>query len=62
MSEELKGCPFCGEIPNVWYPIMKTVYQIICSNEYCLVKPLGRHHSMKEAAIAAWNHRAGDGE
>ena len=57
--ENLKKCPFCGgdairHDNGRWF-------QIGCGSVLsCKVRPKTDHYSNEEAAIQAWNRRAGD--
>lgn len=58
MSEELKPCPQCGEVPMIGYacgeyfilPVSKTVGTCVCSS-------FTEMHSNEEREIEAWNNR-----
>ena len=55
MSEKLKPCPFCGQIPKV---LGKFYFCISCENPDCMKKPETRYYHEIENAVIAWNKRA----
>ena len=62
---ELKPCPFCGETSiyverTIAHTMTGYLYKVRCGNiPYCAVIQSGFYS--EEAAIEAWNRRAGDG-
>ena len=58
--ENLKPCPFCGEIPTVTHDAQNCeTYVIQCANGECACMPVTWWYLTKEEAIEAWNRRAG---
>ena len=61
MSEELKACQFCGEMPDIRirnYPIVyphRVGYAIECNNGSCPVRPEVHCFLILQEAIKAWN-------
>lgn len=59
--DELKPCPFCGEMPRIRYfngdPHIRT-YQVKCFELRCLCNPETGSYINLEKAIEAWNRRA----
>ena len=57
MGEELKSCPFCGNVPNV--AEFSNGWSVSCEWGRCLIQPgVQEMPHMKEAAIKQWNTRA----
>ena len=58
LDEELKPCPFCGEIPE----ILKNyaTYAVSCNAKIpnCTTYPSTTYYYTSKEAIAAWNKRA----
>ena len=55
-SDELKPCPFCGQIPKA--SVEYENYVISCQNKECLISALVCVDVEDKAeAIAAWNKR-----
>ena len=64
--EELKPCPFCGEIPELheWhnrYNVHFITFQVCCENEDCPCRPFTHQYGRIIPAIEAWNSRAENG-
>ena len=62
---ELRGCPWCGEHPDVvtyenFEPDMLKVFEIKCSNKACPITAGVRAFDMIKAA-GAWNERTPEG-
>lgn len=62
MSDELLGCPFCGEKPaireNKHWLTHASQYLIECENVRCLAYSQTRYWcESREGAIATWNMR-----
>ena len=58
MSEELKPCPFCGGVAEVWQiDERSTGHEVACADIRCNVKSVAWGMTRAEA-IAAWNRRA----
>lgn len=57
--EELKPCPFCGEIPKIFHDR----HSVECCNGLCDVMPStwSYTYDTDEDAVEAWNRRASDG-
>jgi len=59
MSEPIKPCPFCGEIPEIVHEKNGSVW-IGCNNTNCPVRNVETDDfAAKEEAIEAWNTRKG---
>ena len=59
MSDELKLCPFCGNVPelgehNVDQSSWKPRYDVACRNDKCIMQ---RTYVAQALAVAAWNTR-----
>lgn len=60
--EQLKPCPFCGEMPDIetWYEPgfgrMEPLTMIRCVGNDCIVHPSTKFQ-MESVAIEAWNRR-----
>ena len=55
MSEELKPCPFCGEV--VFTQNDGNWWMVQCLNDFCPIRP--KHQTMgKKSLFSEWNHRA----
>ena len=59
MSDELKLCPFCGNVPelgehNVDQSSWKPRYDVACRNDKCILQ---RTYETQAVAVAAWNTR-----
>jgi hypothetical protein len=59
MSDELKPCPFCGNVPelgehNVDQSSWKPRYDVACRNDKCILQ---RTYETQAVAVAAWNTR-----
>lgn len=56
MSNEIKPCPFCGEIPEIHED--RQGWWVDCINDYCPTQPHNQEpYHMKKDAISAWNSR-----
>ena len=58
MNNELKPCPFCGNVPDVvtsWIP--RKVYSTMCVYPNCATRPGTDYFSEKRLAVNAWNNR-----
>lgn len=55
MSEELKPCPFCGEIPVILSNSFSQPFKV-----YCWECEIGQYQGFRQEqyAIEAWNRRA----
>jgi Lar family restriction alleviation protein len=53
-NNELKPCPFCGEVPE-WFSDNSYPFIIACIGD-CDIRPEYKSF-LKEDAIAAWNKR-----
>lgn len=58
---ELKGCPFCGEVPTVT-EVTGTFVRVHCigDSDMCPMSPETGWMGSRELAIAAWNKRVPD--
>lgn len=56
MKTELKSCPWCGEIPELWQA-PKGNWYIDCRGHDCGVNPGTDNYLSKENAIKIWNSR-----
>lgn len=66
--DELKPCPFCGEMPLLKsdnrYPRLKyceriTAYEVVCQNIDCIIYYADNvYYRTPDEAIGAWNRRA----
>jgi len=60
--DDLKPCPFCGELPTVWagsgYEGFATFY-VECRSDVCDVTPCVSDDNKYEA-IRLWNKRLGE--
>ncbi|GHT52912.1 hypothetical protein FACS1894106_2660 [Spirochaetia bacterium] len=65
---ELKPCPFCGKEAKMYTNnkiatfLYGHSYSVRCTNELCYCFVVSNPTETKEAAIAAWNKRAGKEE
>lgn len=57
-TEELKRCPFCGGIGQLWIVCSYTHWMVECGR----CKAHAEIHKKRADAIAAWNKRAGEAE
>ena len=58
MNNELKPCPFCGNVPDVvtsWIP--RKVYSTMCVYPNCTTRPGTDYFSKRCLAVNAWNNR-----
>lgn len=60
---ELKRCPFCGGLSQIYRKIegryyYRTRYYPSCQDEHCIGRNLGKSYATEEKAVAAWNERA----
>lgn len=58
--EELKPCPFCGQIPELheWHNKKDVItFQVCCENEDCTCRPFTREYIRIIPVIEAWNCR-----
>ena len=57
-DEEIKKCPWCGQIPDeIWE--LKDWWYMECMTKHCPVNPgIMDGHPNRESLIAAWNTRA----
>lgn len=60
--EQLKSCPFCGEIPEVTTTAIikanpSNRYYVQCNNYYCRIRPMTDVKDNEEEAIDDWNRR-----
>ena len=58
---ELKKCPFCGEIPLLMrteYRHDEALYRVQCINKECRALPSTYNCNTIEAALSDWNVRA----
>ena len=64
-AEKPKGCPFCGEMPDVNEMAaagIRVGWRVACSGVAgCATCPETRVEATREDAIARWNTRAGEG-
>ena len=65
--DELKPCPFCGRKPSKVRQhqlagFAQIYYSVECKakNSKCPVRPHTMYFKSEEAAIEAWNRRAGE--
>ncbi len=58
MSNTLKPCPFCGEIPTRKYNEHLKKWYIQCENENCRIQPVTDAHVNKSVITREWNKRA----
>ena len=54
--EELKPCPFCGELPIQF--VKDGLTQIRCNNTQCWIVPATSFYTYRKTAVEAWNRRA----
>ena len=63
MMENLKPCPFCGELPEIdqgeyTYKVKDRIYWAVgCMNDDCEVDVETDNFDTKEEAIKVWNTR-----
>lgn len=57
MPNELKSCPFCGEIPTMEYGNGINKYWIGCNNPKCRIQPMTDAHTNKSVVTREWNRR-----
>ncbi len=65
VGEELKPCPFCGEIGVMFEDLryrshptdMWHVYGVMCSNPDCIMHQQQKFYPYEQAARTAWNRR-----
>ncbi|MBQ8766075.1 MAG: Lar family restriction alleviation protein [Clostridia bacterium] len=62
MQNELKPCPFCGEIPKVHYNEVLEMYTVECENKNCNIVCHTCLAIKKEYAIENWNRRVNNAE
>ena len=62
MPNELKLCPFCGEIPKFWYVIDEDTVVVRCTNHNCGMFVSTHHYKTEDEARKAWNRRADNAE
>jgi hypothetical protein len=62
MGDVLKGCPFCGDSPDVekWHGGGPQKHMVHCGNEACEVQP-GVTGATKAKAVGKWNARPDPG-
>ena len=53
--EELKPCPFCGELPIQF--VKDGLTQIRCNNTQCWIVPATSFYTDRKTAVEAWNRR-----
>lgn len=56
---EIKSCPFCGTIPEV-YRKENGLWEVKCWNENCGVIVFTDEKISRRIAIEAWNRRNGE--
>lgn len=61
MPNELKPCPFCGELPTIEYIEQFKKWWIECRNEKCAFQPFTSLHINKGVLVREWNRRVGNG-
>ena len=53
--EELKPCPFCGELPIQF--VKDGLTQIRCNNTQCWIVPATSFYTDRKTAVEAWEER-----
>lgn len=53
---EVKGCPWCGEIPK-FYQTAHGNWWLECENYACPVQPMSQVFSRKDKLVRKWNER-----
>lgn len=53
MSDELKPCPFCGNVAAIWRDEKHGIYTVFCTDCNAEIKVC----FSREAAVDAWNNR-----
>ena len=65
VGEDLKSCPFCGEIGVMFEDLryhnhptdMHLVYGVTCPNPDCIMHQTQKFYPYEQAARTAWNRR-----
>lgn len=64
MPNELRECPFCGQIPEIFgreYSDGRSAFHVACNNLECDVDCRTMAFDTEEDAIEKWNRRADNG-
>ena len=61
MDDDLKPCPFCGQIPRVEKNNSTKKFWIQCDNTKCRIQPCTDMHVNLGTIKREWNRRVNDG-